>query len=162
MFMPSWLTLESHSTSFNRSNWVDLWRTYHRVHGFGMPLFARMSCLGKTTMRRSKCSMWIFRCHGCLSMIMKICRFRDIIRACSLEHDLEMLPQGEYTEIGEKGINLSGTVFIILQRSHLIPKNYRRSKGEVALMSVMMAHEANCIVRRLEYHLPERHIQART
>ncbi|KAG6865425.1 hypothetical protein C0991_002663 [Blastosporella zonata] len=35
-------------------------------------------------------------------------RFRDIIRACNLEHDLEMLPHGENTEIGEKGINLSG------------------------------------------------------
>ncbi|KAG6916302.1 hypothetical protein DXG01_007459 [Tephrocybe rancida] len=35
-------------------------------------------------------------------------RFRDIIRACNLEHDLDMLPHGENTEIGEKGINLSG------------------------------------------------------
>ncbi|KAG6863993.1 hypothetical protein C0991_001277, partial [Blastosporella zonata] len=35
-------------------------------------------------------------------------RFREIIRACNLEHDLEMLPHGEHTEIGEKGINLSG------------------------------------------------------
>ncbi|KAJ7284398.1 multidrug resistance-associated ABC transporter [Mycena rebaudengoi] len=35
-------------------------------------------------------------------------RFRQIIRACSLEHDLEMLPHGEATEIGERGINLSG------------------------------------------------------
>ncbi|KAF9472565.1 multidrug resistance-associated ABC transporter [Pholiota conissans] len=35
-------------------------------------------------------------------------RFREIIRACSLERDLEMLPNGEDTEIGEKGINLSG------------------------------------------------------
>ncbi|KAG5653199.1 hypothetical protein H0H81_001750 [Sphagnurus paluster] len=35
-------------------------------------------------------------------------RFREIIRACNLEHDLEMLPNGELTEIGEKGINLSG------------------------------------------------------
>ncbi|KII85509.1 hypothetical protein PLICRDRAFT_145262 [Plicaturopsis crispa FD-325 SS-3] len=35
-------------------------------------------------------------------------RFRDVIHACSLEHDLEMLPHGEETEIGEKGINLSG------------------------------------------------------
>lgn len=33
-------------------------------------------------------------------------RFRDIIEACSLVHDLEMLPNGEMTEIGEKGINL--------------------------------------------------------
>ncbi|KAJ7175337.1 multidrug resistance-associated ABC transporter [Mycena filopes] len=35
-------------------------------------------------------------------------KFRKIIRACSLEHDLEVLPHGEDTEIGERGINLSG------------------------------------------------------
>ncbi|PPQ81812.1 hypothetical protein CVT25_013648 [Psilocybe cyanescens] len=35
-------------------------------------------------------------------------RFRKVIRACSLDHDLEVLPNGEDTEIGEKGINLSG------------------------------------------------------
>jgi hypothetical protein len=34
-------------------------------------------------------------------------RFRDIIHACSLEHP-EMLPHGEQTEIGEKGVDLSG------------------------------------------------------
>ena len=35
-------------------------------------------------------------------------RFDEIVRACSLEHDIEMLPSGDQTEIGEKGINLSG------------------------------------------------------
>ncbi|KAF8884421.1 ATP-dependent bile acid permease [Gymnopilus junonius] len=38
-------------------------------------------------------------------------RFADIrvvIQACNLDHDLEVLPNGENTEIGEKGINLSG------------------------------------------------------
>ncbi|KAH8103346.1 multidrug resistance-associated ABC transporter [Cristinia sonorae] len=35
-------------------------------------------------------------------------RFREVVEACCLEHDLEMLPHGENTEIGEKGINLSG------------------------------------------------------
>ncbi|KAF5360296.1 hypothetical protein D9758_009166 [Tetrapyrgos nigripes] len=35
-------------------------------------------------------------------------RFNQVIRACSLERDLEILPQREFTEIGEKGINLSG------------------------------------------------------
>ncbi|KAJ3720533.1 multidrug resistance-associated ABC transporter [Lentinula raphanica] len=35
-------------------------------------------------------------------------KFQEVMRACNLEHDLELLPHGEYTEIGEKGINLSG------------------------------------------------------
>ncbi|KAH9476173.1 ABC-type transporter cicA [Psilocybe cubensis] len=35
-------------------------------------------------------------------------RFEEVIRACSLEHDLQILPHGERTEIGEKGITLSG------------------------------------------------------
>jgi hypothetical protein len=37
-------------------------------------------------------------------------RFREVIRACCLEHDLEVWPNGEDTEIGEKGINLSGAL----------------------------------------------------
>ena len=36
-------------------------------------------------------------------------RFREIVTACGLDHDLEFLPSGENTEIGEKGVNLSGT-----------------------------------------------------
>ncbi|KAF8500114.1 multidrug resistance-associated ABC transporter [Gautieria morchelliformis] len=35
-------------------------------------------------------------------------RFQEIIRACSLTRDIEMLPHGDMTEIGEKGINISG------------------------------------------------------
>ncbi|KAJ7589468.1 multidrug resistance-associated ABC transporter [Mycena floridula] len=35
-------------------------------------------------------------------------KLRKVIKACSLEHDLDVLPHGEDTEIGEKGINLSG------------------------------------------------------
>ncbi|KAF7297335.1 Multidrug resistance-associated ABC transporter protein [Mycena indigotica] len=35
-------------------------------------------------------------------------KFREVVAACSLEHDLEVLPHGEDTEIGERGINLSG------------------------------------------------------
>ncbi|KAI0087237.1 multidrug resistance-associated ABC transporter [Irpex rosettiformis] len=35
-------------------------------------------------------------------------KLQEIIKACCLERDLEMLPNGEFTEIGEKGINLSG------------------------------------------------------
>ena len=35
-------------------------------------------------------------------------RFREVVDACGLTHDLEFLPHGEKTEIGEKGVNLSG------------------------------------------------------
>ncbi|KAF9473172.1 P-loop containing nucleoside triphosphate hydrolase protein [Pholiota conissans] len=35
-------------------------------------------------------------------------RFHEVIHACGLEHDLQVLSHGENTEIGEKGINLSG------------------------------------------------------
>ena len=35
-------------------------------------------------------------------------RYVKILKACQLKYDLEVLPAGEYTEIGERGINLSG------------------------------------------------------
>ncbi|KAJ6238429.1 multidrug-resistance like protein [Anaeramoeba flamelloides] len=35
-------------------------------------------------------------------------RYNKIKNICGLEHDLEMLPAGDLTEIGEKGVNLSG------------------------------------------------------
>lgn len=31
-----------------------------------------------------------------------------VIEACELSRDLDILPAGDQTEIGEKGINLSG------------------------------------------------------
>ena len=42
-------------------------------------------------------------------------RFLQVIRACSLEQDLAVLPQAEHTEIGEKGITLSGGCTFISQ-----------------------------------------------
>ena len=35
-------------------------------------------------------------------------KYDETIRVCQLERDLEILPNGDATEIGEKGINLSG------------------------------------------------------
>lgn len=35
-------------------------------------------------------------------------RYKDVIYACSLEADLQILPAGDETEIGERGITLSG------------------------------------------------------
>ena len=40
--------------------------------------------------------------------LIYIIRFREVVSACSLEADFDMLPNGDMTEIGEKGINLSG------------------------------------------------------
>ncbi|EED18119.1 oligomycin resistance ATP-dependent permease yor1, putative [Talaromyces stipitatus ATCC 10500] len=35
-------------------------------------------------------------------------KFKRVVEACSLRHDLQILPNGRYTQIGERGINLSG------------------------------------------------------
>lgn len=35
-------------------------------------------------------------------------RYNAVIRACALERDLEILPYGDYTIVGERGISLSG------------------------------------------------------
>lgn len=35
-------------------------------------------------------------------------KYRDVVYACSLESDLDILPAGDKTEIGERGITLSG------------------------------------------------------
>uniref|UniRef100_A0A0D9W2Q2 ABC transporter C family member 13 n=1 Tax=Leersia perrieri TaxID=77586 RepID=A0A0D9W2Q2_9ORYZ len=35
-------------------------------------------------------------------------RYKEVVRSCSLEKDLEMMEFGDQTEIGERGINLSG------------------------------------------------------
>ncbi|KAF8160432.1 hypothetical protein K438DRAFT_1985689 [Mycena galopus ATCC 62051] len=55
-------------------------------------------------------------------------KFRQIIRACSLEHDLEVLPRGEETEIGERGINLSGAK----RTDHAYPPQARVSLARAA------------------------------
>lgn len=35
-------------------------------------------------------------------------KYKRVIKDCELERDLEILPSADFTEIGEKGINLSG------------------------------------------------------
>ena len=53
-------------------------------------------------------------------------RFREVIHACSLEHDLDMLPHGEHTEIGEKGINLSGKFIAFISLSNDVIRQLNR------------------------------------
>jgi ATP-binding cassette subfamily C (CFTR/MRP) protein 1 len=40
--------------------------------------------------------------------ITDTCRYNNVIDACALQADLNMLPQGDATEIGERGITVSG------------------------------------------------------
>ena len=35
-------------------------------------------------------------------------KYKETIKICELKRDLQILPAGDKTEIGEKGINLSG------------------------------------------------------
>ena len=35
-------------------------------------------------------------------------KYVETVCACQLESDLSIMPAGDFTEIGEKGINLSG------------------------------------------------------
>lgn len=39
---------------------------------------------------------------------MDVGRYREVLRVCCLEKDLDMMEFGDQTEIGERGINLSG------------------------------------------------------
>jgi ABC-type bacteriocin/lantibiotic exporter with double-glycine peptidase domain len=39
---------------------------------------------------------------------MDAARYAAVLEACALEADLKILPAGDQTEIGEKGVNLSG------------------------------------------------------
>ena len=35
-------------------------------------------------------------------------RYREVVRVCALEHDFQLLPHGDKTIVGERGVTLSG------------------------------------------------------
>jgi ABC-type multidrug transport system fused ATPase/permease subunit len=41
-------------------------------------------------------------------------RLQEVVDTCSLRYDMDVLPHGLETEIGEKGINLSGVIVFFL------------------------------------------------
>jgi ABC-type bacteriocin/lantibiotic exporter with double-glycine peptidase domain len=45
-----------------------------------------------------------------MGMPMDRRRYQKVVAACAMASDLEMLPAGDQTEIGEKGVNLSGAL----------------------------------------------------
>ena len=46
-------------------------------------------------------------------------KYEATLRTCCLEHDLAILPSGDMTEIGERGINISGGEKIPFLRAYL-------------------------------------------
>ena len=71
-------------------------------------------------------------------------RFRDVIKACCLEPDLEMLPHSAETEIGEKGINLSGG-----QKARVSLARAAYSGAEIVLMDDSLSAVDAYVGRRL-------------
>lgn len=41
-------------------------------------------------------------------------RYNSVINACALNQDLAELPAGDMTELGERGINLSGVLHLVV------------------------------------------------
>ncbi|KAK3997512.1 ATP-dependent bile acid permease [Cladorrhinum sp. PSN332] len=83
-------------------------------------------------------------------------RYRDVIVACALEHDLEILDNGDETLVGEKGITLSGGQ---KQRISLARAVYSNSKHLLLddCLSAVDSHTAkwifnNCIMGPLMTH----------
>ncbi|KAK0719640.1 hypothetical protein B0H67DRAFT_483988 [Lasiosphaeris hirsuta] len=83
-------------------------------------------------------------------------RYKDVIVACALEHDLEILDNGDETLVGEKGITLSGGQ---KQRISLARAVYSNSKHLLLddCLSAVDSHTAqwifnNCIMGPLMKH----------
>eukprot|EP00911_Craspedida_sp_UC1_P000184 UC1_evm1s144 len=55
--------------------------------------------------------------------------YSRVVAACQLEHDLELLPDGEFTELGERGVNLSGG-----QKARISLARAVYSRGQVVLL----------------------------
>ncbi|KZS90158.1 multidrug resistance-associated ABC transporter [Sistotremastrum niveocremeum HHB9708] len=72
-------------------------------------------------------------------------RFDEIVHACQLEQDIAMLPHGDQTEIGEKGINLSGG-----QKARVSLARASYSESDIILLddslSAVDAHVGKAIV----------------
>uniref|UniRef100_A0A7S2HWI2 Uncharacterized protein n=1 Tax=Octactis speculum TaxID=3111310 RepID=A0A7S2HWI2_9STRA len=67
-------------------------------------------------------------------------RYWDVIDACCLRHDLDILPAGDMTEIGERGTNLSGGQ---QQRVSLARACYRHGVEVFLLDDVLSAVDAH-------------------
>lgn len=53
------------------------------------------------------CHFWITLYYLIIYYFHEI-RYNEVIQVCALERDLEILPHGDYTLVGERGVSLSG------------------------------------------------------
>lgn len=69
-----------------------------------------MTISGTTAFVESQ--QWIqngrFRDNICFGSEFEERKYVETVLACQFEQDIELMPSGDLTEIGEKGINLSG------------------------------------------------------
>ena len=75
-------------------------------------------------------------------------RYQDVLHACSLVSDLKILEDGDATEIGEKGINLSGGQKVRISLARAV---YSRASTLLFddILSAVDAHTAAHIVSSL-------------
>lgn len=81
-------------------------------------------------------------------------RYNDVVYSCSLESDLDILPAGDKTEIGERGITLSGGQKARINLARAVYAN----KDIILMDDVLSAVDArvgkhimaNCLLRMLE------------
>ena len=58
--------------------------------------------------QKAWCSHASVRENVCFARAYERARYRRVVRACALEADFAQMPAGDATEIGEKGVTLSG------------------------------------------------------
>lgn len=80
-------------------------------------------------------------------------RFREVLYACALERDIEILPDGIHTEIGERGVTLSGG-----QKARINLARVAYSATDIALiddpLSAVDSHVAKHILEHCLLHGP--------
>lgn len=63
-------------------------------------------------------------------------RYRNVLKACALQPDVDILPGRDFTRIGEKGINLSGG-----QKQRVTVARALYSDADVIIMVIILNEE---------------------